>query len=104
VARPRIPDIPGDRNIPPGAVDLSGLTLQGPQPTLHKTEFQSCQLGITPYRDSEGKVEGYELIIIDAFERHEYHFKFGPEMKDELMRALNDLPPLGEVQEGPVLQ
>ena len=92
---PSIPGTPGP--IPPGGVVLNAP--QGPPPTIHKTTFHGCALGIYVILDENEICQGYKLLIQDPRESHVYEADFGQELIDEWGRDFSKFPRVGQKPE-----
>lgn len=64
--------------------------------TMHEHTFQSCVINIHAVLEEGDRCAGYLLVIGDPHERSTYNFSFGPDLKDDLIRVLSEMPEIGE--------
>lgn len=90
--------------IPPDAGPVpAGATLLGgpkpPQPTIHRTEFHSCSIGLFVELDADDVCKGFKLQITDPFDRHIYEASLDQDFMDTWREEINQFPKVGEVPE-----
>lgn len=84
-------------NLPPGGLILDGAKKLEPPKTQHEHTFQSCVINIFAALGEENECIGYLLTIFDPHERSTYNFSFGPDLKDNMLHRLEQMPEIGEV-------
>jgi hypothetical protein len=81
-------------SLPPGGVLLAPSVQEKAPVTRHTTDFQSCQLRISPLYDGDTYV-AYRLVILDPQERHIYNFDFGTDLLAEIKEWIGTMPEIG---------